>query len=936
MGCTWVIGVGMLALIATASPAPARAAAEGPDAARDHEAAADKLLAKHDLRGAEVEFKNALKTAPRDAQVRIKLSRVELGLNEFEAAQVDLRAAAGDGGDEALIVPLLARLYLTQGKFEDLLRDMPAREDGPPLVRAETLAARADALAAMNNFDDALSALEAAEQLAPDASGPKLAIARLEYAHKQLDDALRKVEEILRDTPRTDQNGRWADARVLKGQILIDKGDNAGALMEMNAALAANPANAAALEERAQLYIAQDQDAKANADIKAALAITPRAIAPRYFQALLLTRAKNFAAADTSLTKYAQGFAAFPRAYLLQAIVKTALGQYEQARAAINLYLAAAPNDLAGEKVEADIMMRMENFAGAADVLERAVLRNPTDAEALEMLGRAFGPINAYRSVEAFQKAANLDPDSLAAVRGLALDSILMGRDAAGAAGLKKILTAAPNDRDAAERLIQLDLRDRKYDEAAKLAADLIKQHPDDPGAADAAGVIQLAQSDIAQARIEFLAVERKFPDFLMVKSQLGDLYADAGEDDKARAEYQAVLAKDPANAAALAGLSAIMAGEGQSGEQILELWKKAYRASPEDRQIETGLIHAYRFDNDLAGGLSAVRDMLVRKPREPSLFEMRAQLEMDRKNYKEAIDTLERLTELQPGNPEPLRQLASVQEAAGDYSGAAATIAAARKLDPVNVTLAADEARILGESDPAEGIAAAEKFAALLPDNADAQAMPGDYLVFIKRPADALAAYQRAYQAHPSLTLAKRLSDFALKNGESARGEKILSDWAASHAGDVAARTELAVFLQAERNFAAAAIVYEPLVSQFPDDPVLSNNLAICYQAKGDSRALALARKAHAAAPGDPRIDDTLGWIMVQKGDVANGVILLRRAHMLAPDNLNIEYHLASGLGALGKTADAAGLLKSAIASGADFDGRPDAQGLLARLSRN
>jgi predicted Zn-dependent protease len=328
--------LGAVSLAALSSPPAARAAASDPAVEQEHVAAADKLQAKGDAQGAQLELKIALKAAPQDAAVRVRLARMELGMNDPESAQTDLLTAIKDGGDETEIVPLLDRAYFAQGKFEDLLRDMPARDDGPPLVRSAVLVARADAMAALKMYDDARSALTQAEQLAPRSVIPKLAIARLDYARDQPDSALSKVDEVIQAPASAEGKGALADAHLLKGRILISKGDNAGALTEMNAALASDPANAAALIERAQLYIAQNQDAKADADIKAAIAAAPRAVAARYFQALLLVRAKDFTGADTDLTKYAQGFKAFPRGYLLQATVKILLKQYEQAEAALS------------------------------------------------------------------------------------------------------------------------------------------------------------------------------------------------------------------------------------------------------------------------------------------------------------------------------------------------------------------------------------------------------------------------------------------------------------------------------------------------------------------------------------------------------------------------------------------------------------------------
>jgi Flp pilus assembly protein TadD len=54
------------------------------------------------------------------------------------------------------------------------------------------------------------------------------------------------------------------------------------------------------------------------------------------------------------------------------------------------------------------------------------------------------------------------------------------------------------------------------------------------------------------------------------------------------------------------------------------------------------------------------------------------------------------------------------------------------------------------------------------------------------------------------------------------------------------------------------------------------------------------------------PAIGDTLGWILVQKGDTEQGLRFLREAHQGLQDNPDIRYHLAYALNSSGD-ADAA-----------------------------
>jgi Flp pilus assembly protein TadD len=90
--------------------------------------------------------------------------------------------------------------------------------------------------------------------------------------------------------------------------------------------------------------------------------------------------------------------------------------------------------------------------------------------------------------------------------------------------------------------------------------------------------------------------------------------------------------------------------------------------------------------------------------------------------------------------------------------------------------------------------------------------------------------------------------------------------------------------------------------------------------------RALSMLSQAYRLAPHSANVADTLGWAKLQQKDAAGGLNLLNQAHTLDPRDGEITYHLVRALDANGKRNDARGLLKSLLASGAQFKDRPAA----------
>jgi Flp pilus assembly protein TadD len=77
----------------------------------------------------------------------------------------------------------------------------------------------------------------------------------------------------------------------------------------------------------------------------------------------------------------------------------------------------------------------------------------------------------------------------------------------------------------------------------------------------------------------------------------------------------------------------------------------------------------------------------------------------------------------------------------------------------------------------------------------------------------------------------------------------------------------------------------------------------------------------------------DTLGYVMVEQGDVAKGLAMLRKAATLAPNNPDIHFHVAWALHKSGDGAGARKELEQLLAKGTKFSLEEDAKTLLKQL---
>lgn len=125
----------------------------------------------------------------------------------------------------------------------------------------------------------------------------------------------------------------------------------------------------------------------------------------------------------------------------------------------------------------------------------------------------------------------------------------------------------------------------------------------------------------------------------------------------------------------------------------------------------------------------------------------------------------------------------------------------------------------------------------------------------------------------------------------------------------------------------------YRKALEGRPDDPMILNNLAWLLDRTGDAQALVYAEKAHALAPGDANLSDTLGWMLVQQGALKRGVELLESASASAPQQADIKLHLAKAQLKDGRSKDAKNTLQTLQTVAPDSDEAKESKALLSTL---
>lgn len=406
----------------------------------------------------------------------------------------------------------------------------------------------------------------------------------------------------------------------------------------------------------------------------------------------------------------------------------------------------------------------------------------------------------------------------------------------------------------------------------------LLQANPEQADARLLLGEALLASRDLTGAEKEFnrgVEILRKAvppADTALVVEATGKLAAlqlALRDFASARANADAVLAAEPAHAAALmiAGQSAYLASDNAAARQYATRLLEASAGDPA-AHVLLGFVDAR--EGAFAAAEMHFNEVLARQPNQHAIRLALIQLQLVTKQPVAALSTLMPLLVAAPNNVQ-LHQI--VDLAALDTPETRAGVQA----------LAND----VEAANPASPVAAFLRGRVLL--------VTGDF-------AGAAAQFQEANakQGGRYSTLGYYVSQRGL--GNQAEAQRTLQEWVAQNPADQAAGFMLASTYLEKGEHDPARSLYEKLAGTGDlNSPVVLNNLAWLYGEVNDPRAIETARRAQELAPDSGAVTDTLGWLLVKAGQHEEGIRLLRRATQQAPDNEEIRLHLTAALAQVG-----------------------------------
>jgi putative PEP-CTERM system TPR-repeat lipoprotein len=925
----------LLAIVA----APAAGAVETPAAVKS----ADQYIASGDLKAAAIELRNAIREAPQDPQLRLRLARIELQLGDPIAAEREARAARERNAAEADYLPVLAEALLRQGKFQDLT-DLVRPGNRAPAVESRLRWALGMAAAGLHDYAKAQALLQDAIRLDPKAAAPKIGLARLLAANNpaQADTLL---DEVLAADPRS------VEALQVKGEIARAKGDIAGAMNDFDRALSIDPNNIPVRLSRANLNLAQAKYSAADQDLDPVLKSNPNNFMANYLRAFEKARQKQYAEADRLLNRLAPVFAQFPAGYYLQGVVKLELGQYAQAENILTHFLDVDRNNQRAARLAALAALRQNAPARAIDYLQTLAAQPKAEADTLTMLGTAYMMAGKPElALQQFEKAAAIAPNNPAIETRVAVSQLGVGQDKEGLAELERVFATEAGATVAGPTLALAQLRAGHPEKAAEVAAALVKRDPKNALYLTLSGMAKAAQKDVPGAEAAFQAALAQNPDFAPARNELASLYLSTVRLDDAKKLFDAALAKHPDDVSALLGQAQIAIDQ-KNWQQATDYINRARTAAPNDPAPGLAQVRVYAAQHKWADAAAVATGLSAQFPNNLAVVEAQAQAQLASGDKSGALSSYKRAYELVPNSAPLLSRYLSLLLSSRYYVEAENVVRNAIERNPKNTALKAELIRLTAITDgPDAAVSKANLYAKDDPGTTIYPIVAAQIYENAGRWDEAASLLEKAVAEHPGdNNLMVALAGLYNRTGHFAEAEALLTGRIKANPADAEATTLLAALYLETGRTTDARNAYQALLAQKKNDFVALLGLAdvAIYEKKWSEAIADIDRakqiqpnnivpglklvnlyilredwkdaQAEAAAlagkfPSNVDVLDAQARASLGAGDVAAAIAAYKRAYELQPDSGRILERYVAALKQAKNYVEAQSVLRAAL----------------------
>lgn len=352
--------------------------------------------------------------------------------------------------------------------------------------------------------------------------------------------------------------------------------------------------------------------------------------------------------------------------YYLVSQFKSFAQQDKEAGEYLELALEADPHSSFLWTQKAYLDARLGNLGSALKAAQNSLAENPTDVDALLLMGKIESVRQKPQSaIGYYTRALAVDPKNEEAYNLLARDQLFMGNKAAAVAALGKCLAYLPESASCLYYLGSVHYEEKNNDQALRYFNLLVELYPEQSRALNTIGEIYIKKGQYAKAIEAFEQLAQLNPSDLVSQIRIGLLYYQMKDLDSAIREFRRISARFP-KADKVNYFLGLMYLE-QSD------WKRSYRyfdrvgfESSFFKDAFNRQLYLLKRENRLAEGVAIIEKKFKKGSSE--YFQTKIALELMTADYRGALSTLNRALKKYKNDRKLLFQRAVVYDKMGEW----------------------------------------------------------------------------------------------------------------------------------------------------------------------------------------------------------------------------------------------------------------------------
>lgn len=871
-----------------------------------------KSFQQKDIGTTEIHLKNALKENPKNLPAKLLLAEVYIEKKSAHLAEQELNDALLKGADFNLVIELLAKSLLFQGKYEEVIQ-LDEAIDLNQRSKFSFEMVKAKALFANDESDRAEAIYQSMIKVMPKNIEANLGLASL-YLDLNL---LTKAQSIINKVEGYTKKDN--EFLLVKGRWLLMSGNFTQALTLLEKVNIADPSNVKTLKYIVNSLIGLKEYSQAEILIEEILILSPTDPYIKFLKSAILRDLDKIALSKQILMELSTQLASIdskfmdnqPQLQLIDAMTSYAQENWEQARSKLNSYLDNEPDDISAVVLLADVYLKQDQGKDALTLLshyeEQLILnkdyaiilaglyiqfhknfkaqpylevlnqRYPNDNGILILTAKVLSELEKDLEALNLLKEAKVSKDALY-LQTLASLSLRLGKLEESQAYILSVIELEPENIEYQLLHAQLLIKQNKIDQATNIITRLYSKNPGNVGVQFNYAILQdlLREKEVARKILRQLVTDNK--EYTEAWLKLAEL------------EYEL--------------------GDVESAINIYEQQKKNRKVK---RIVTYQLAKLYFSESNFEKSLSLISNYILSNRLDNYAREIKAKNLIALNRTEDAKLQLSKLFGFWSNDADKLLRLSRLQFRIKDFEGAEKSLIVALELSPKNLPILIETIKLQVKQNKFKEADNTIKSAEMagFKNNVYLLILKGDVARGKNNVGVAYSLYAKALKKDENNVIA------LIKLAQISHSGKLLKQFILhltslvnQKPGSTLKRKILAEHLLTHEYWDESQFHYQLLLTQpLPADQraIALNNLATIHiKKKGYKLAVIQAKQAIDITNTIPGFYDTVGWALTLLGDVTEGLSYLRQAYSMSSSNIEVQYHLAYALAQLGRKEEA------------------------------